>query len=134
MEALRKKNISLKMDLHENLPDIMGDEAQLERVLWNLVGNAIKFTPSGGTISIGSRVDDGHVSISVNDTGMGIPEDALPQLFTEFRRLKGSETIEGTGLGLFIVKSIVEAHGGTVHAESKLGDGSKFIVRLPTRP
>ena len=134
MEALQKKNISLNMDLHEHLPDIMGDEAQLERVLWNLVGNAIKFTPSGGTISIGSRVDDGHVAISVHDTGMGIPEDALPQLFTEFRRLKGSETIEGTGLGLFIVKTIVEAHGGTVHAESKLGDGSKFIVRLPTRP
>jgi signal transduction histidine kinase len=134
MEALRKKNISLNMDLHEHLPDIMGDEAQLERVLWNLVANAIKFTPSGGTISIGSRVDDGHVSISVNDTGMGIPEDALPQLFTEFRRLKGSETIEGTGLGLFIVKTIVEAHGGTVHAESKYGDGSKFIVRLPKRP
>jgi signal transduction histidine kinase len=65
---------------------------------------------------------------------MGIPEDALPQLFTEFRRLKGSEKIEGTGLGLFIVKTIVEAHGGTVHAESKQGDGSKFIVRLPTRP
>jgi len=133
MEALRKKNISLNMDLDEHLPDVMGDEAQLERVLWNLVGNAIKFTPSGGTISVSSRVDDGHVSISVKDTGMGIPEDALPQLFTEFRRLKGAETIEGTGLGLFIVKSIVEAHGGTVLAESKQGEGSKFIVRLPTR-
>jgi len=133
IEALRKKNISLNMDLDDNLPAVMGDEAQLERVLWNLVGNAIKFTPSGGTISVSSRVDDGHVSISVKDTGMGIPEDVLPQLFTEFRRLKGAETIEGTGLGLFIVKSIVEAHGGTVLAESKQGEGSKFIVRLPTR-
>ncbi len=133
MEALRKKNIALNLDLDEHLPDVMGDEAQLERVLWNLVGNAIKFTPSGGTISVSSRVDDGHVSISVKDTGMGIPEDALPQLFTEFRRLKGAEKIEGTGLGLFIVKSIVEAHGGTVLAESKQGEGSKFIVRLPTR-
>ncbi len=133
MEALRKKNIALNLDLDEHLPDVMGDEAQLERVLWNLVGNAIKFTPSGGTITVSSRVDDGHVSISVKDTGMGIPEDALPQLFTEFRRLKGAEKIEGTGLGLFIVKTIVEAHGGTVLAESKQSEGSKFIVRLPTR-
>ncbi len=131
MEALRKKNISLNTDLYRQLPDVSGDESQLERVLWNLVGNAIKFTPPGGTISVSSQVDDGHVSISVTDTGMGIPEDALPQLFTEFRRLKGAENIEGTGLGLFIVKTIVEAHGGTVLAESKQGEGSKFTVRLP---
>ena len=131
MEALRKKNISLNTDLYRQLPDVSGDESQLERVLWNLVGNAIKFTPPGGTISVSSQVDDGHVSISVTDTGMGIPEDALPQLFTEFRRLKGAENIEGTGLGLFIVKTIVGAHGGTVLAESKQGEGSKFTVRLP---
>ncbi len=131
-ENLRNKNISLNTDLDEQIPDILGDEGQLERVLWNLVGNAIKFTPAGGTISLSSRVDDGHVSISVKDTGMGIPEDELPQLFTEFRRLKGTAKIEGTGLGLFIVKTIVEAHGGTVYAESKEGQGSTFVVRLPT--
>ena len=133
MEALGKKNISLNTDLCKELPDVIGDESQLERVLWNLVGNAIKFTPSGGTISVSSQVDNGHVSISVKDTGMGIPDDALPQLFTEFRRLKGAENIEGTGLGLFIVKTIVEAHGGMVLAESKQGEGSKFTVRLPAR-
>ena len=131
MGSLRKKEISLNMDLDENLPDIVGDEAQIERVLWNLVGNAIKFTPPGGTIGLSSRVDDGHVTISVKDTGMGIPEHDLPQLFTEFRRLKGTVTIEGTGLGLFIVKTIVEAHGGTVYAESKQGQGSNFVVRFP---
>jgi len=131
MENMRKKQISLETELEQPLPNVLGDEGQLERVLWNLIGNAIKFTPSGGTIRMSSRADDGHVSISVKDTGMGIPEDELPQLFTEFRRLKGTAKIEGTGLGLFIVKTIVEAHGGTISAQSTEGQGSTFIVRLP---
>lgn len=132
MENLQNKSISLQTDLTDPLPEVLGDEGQLERVLWNLVGNAIKFTPSGGTITLSSHDEKGHVSVRVMDTGMGIPEDELPQLFTEFKRLKGTEKIEGTGLGLFIVKSIVEAHGGTVYAESKKGQGSTFVVRFPT--
>jgi len=131
MGDLRRKQISLHMNLDESLPDILGDEAQIERVLWNLVGNAIKFTPTKGTISLSSQADDGHVSIRVKDTGMGISEDDLSRIFTEFRRLKGTANIEGTGLGLFIVKTIVEAHGGTVYAESKQGQGANFVVRFP---
>ncbi|NIO11053.1 MAG: hypothetical protein GTO40_24795 [Deltaproteobacteria bacterium] len=133
-ETLSKKEIALNMHLATDLPDVVGDESQLERVLWNLVGNAIKFTPTGGTIDVSSQAENGHVTVSVKDTGMGIPEDALPLLFTEFRRIRGAEKIEGTGLGLFIVKTIVEAHGGTVHAESKVGEGSNFILTLPARP
>jgi len=131
MGNLRKKNISLNMDLDEDLPEIMGDDSQLDRVLWNLVGNAIKFTPMGGTITLSSRAANGQACISVKDNGMGMPEDELPHLFTEFRRLKGTAKIEGTGLGLFIVKTIVEAHGGTVEVESKDGQGSTFTIGFP---
>jgi len=128
---LTKKNLSLEMNLDENLPELLGDNAQIERVFWNLLGNAIKFTPAGGKITVTSRRDDGHVCVSFRDTGIGIPREDLPLLFSQFKRLKGSAKIEGTGLGLFIVKTIVEAHKGTVQAESGDGQGSTFIVRLP---
>jgi signal transduction histidine kinase len=128
---LTKKNLSLEMNLDENLPELLGDNAQIERVFWNLLGNAIKFTPAGGKITVTSSRDDGHVCVSFRDTGIGIPREELPLLFSQFKRLKGSAKIEGTGLGLFIVKTIVEAHKGTVQAESGDGQGSTFIVRLP---
>lgn len=128
---LRKKNLTLTVELDDELPQIMGDEAQLERVLWNLFGNAVKFTPMGGKITITSGVHDGDVCVSVKDTGIGIPQDELPLLFSEFRRLKGASKVEGTGLGLFIVKTIVEANKGTVQAESVDGQGSTFTVRFP---
>lgn len=133
MGDLRMKNLTLSVDLDDRLPEIMVDEAQLDRVLWNLVGNAIKFTPTGGNITMTSRLEDDHVRVSVRDTGMGVPKDELPVLFSEFRRLRGTAKIEGTGLGLFIVKTIVEAHGGTVGVESKEGQGTTFTIRLPIR-
>ena len=128
---LQKKGLTLELQLDEKLPEVLADEAQLDRVFWNLIGNAIKFTPAGGKITATSRRDDGHVRVSIQDTGRGIPKEELPLLFSQFRRLKSSAGIEGTGLGLFIVKTIVEAHKGTVQAESEGGQGSTFIVRLP---
>lgn len=133
MGELRKKNISLDVVLDESVPTVMGDKAQLDRVLWNLVGNAIKFTPAGGKITVSSRRDDKHVCVAVKDTGIGIPKEELPLLFSQFRRLKGSAKVEGTGLGLFIVKTIIEAHKGTVQAESQDGEGSTFTVKVPIR-
>ena len=133
MGELRKKNISMNVDLDDNIPTIMVDKAQLDRVLWNLVGNAIKFTPAGGKITVSSKRDNGYVCVAVKDTGIGIPQDELPLLFSQFRRLKVSAKIEGTGLGLFIVKTIIEAHKGTVYAESGNGQGSTFTVRVPIR-
>jgi len=130
---MTKKNLSLMMDLDRSLPDLVGDNAQLERVFWNLLGNAIKFTPTGGKITVTSRRDDGHICVSFRDTGIGIPPNELPLLFSQFKRLKGSGKIEGTGLGLFIVKTIVEAHKGTVQVESLDGQGSIFTVRVPIR-
>jgi len=134
MGDLRKKNILLDVELDETIPTVVGDKTQLDRVLWNLVGNAIKFTPGGGRITVSSRRDNGYVCVAVKDTGIGIPKDELPLLFSQFRRLKGSGKIEGTGLGLFIVKTIIEAHKGTVQAESAGGQGSTFTVRVPISP
>jgi len=133
MGDLRKKNISLDVVLDEGVPTVLGDKAQLDRVLWNLVGNAIKFTPAGGKITVSSRRDDRHVCVAVRDTGIGIPKEELPLLFSQFRRLKGSAKVEGTGLGLFIVKTIIEAHKGSVQADSEDGKGSTFTVRVPIR-
>lgn len=129
--GLREKDLTLTLELADPLPQIMGDEDQLGRVLWNLLDNAIKFTPPGGKIAVVSRWEDGQVVIEVRDTGMGIPEDELPKLFSEFRRLRSAGKIEGTGLGLFIVKTIVEAHGGKVAAESQEGRGATFSLWFP---
>lgn len=130
---LERRGLKLELTLDEKLPEILGDEAQLDRVFWNLIGNAIKFTRSGGKITVTSTCEDNHVCIAVKDTGIGIPRDEIPLLFSQFRRLKGAEKIEGSGLGLFIVKTIIEAHRGTVQAESD-EQGSTFRARIPIRP
>lgn len=128
---LARKKLQLQLCLDEPLPKVPGDDGQLERVLWNLIGNAVKFTPEGGEITVSSAAENHSVAVRVRDTGIGIAQEELPMLFTEFRRLKGSGGVEGTGLGLFVVKTVVEAHGGTVHAESEMGRGTTFVVRLP---
>lgn len=124
-----KKNLTFVMDLDTKLKPTSGDGTQLERVVWNLVDNAIKYTPAGGTIRVSSRMDNNHVCLSVQDNGCGIPEEDLPSLFCEFRRLENAANVEGTGLGLFIVKTIIEAHGGTVDVKS--AKGATFSIRLP---
>jgi signal transduction histidine kinase len=131
MVIARDKNLKLTLDLDKTLKPVMGDNNQLQRVLSNLVGNAIKFTPGGGSISVRSRMVGKDVSIEVADTGPGIPAEEIPELFSEFRRLNGSINTEGTGLGLFIVKTIVEAHDGTVAVDSGKGVGSTFRILLP---
>jgi signal transduction histidine kinase len=130
---IRKKSLALELKLDDRLPDLTGDCAQLERVFWNLLGNAIKFTPAGGKVTVISARQDGVVAVSIRDTGIGIQPEELPLLFTQFRRLNSAAKIDGTGLGLFIVKTIVEAHRGTVQAESPAGGGSNFTVRIPFR-
>jgi signal transduction histidine kinase len=128
---VQKKGLTMELELDERLPNVRGDKGQIDRVFWNLIGNAIKFTRNGGKVKVSSRFDDGQVCVSVQDTGVGISQEELPLLFSQFKRLKGSEKIEGTGLGLFIVKTIVEAHKGTVWAESAEGKGATFTVHLP---
>jgi signal transduction histidine kinase len=131
MVTAREKSLNLTLDLDKNLKPVTGDNDQLQRVLWNLVGNAIKFTPPGGRVCIRSRMVGKDVSLEVTDTGPGIPKGEIPRLFSEFERLKGSAKTEGSGLGLFIVKTIVEAHNGSVLVESEEGAGTKFRLLLP---
>jgi signal transduction histidine kinase len=102
-------------------------------VLWNLIDNAIKFTPQGGAITLTSRMIGNNISLSIRDTGIGISKQELPNLFLEFKRLEGSVNTEGTGLGLFIVKTILEAHNGAISAESEEGAGTTFNILLPAR-
>lgn len=138
----QEKEITLSLNVPQ-LPIILGDGDRLMQVFTNLLDNALKHTPNGGTITVeGSVVEvesvqgDGHqpmVEISVTDTGPGIPPEDLPHIFERFYQVDKSRPggRGGSGLGLAIVKEIVEAHGGHVHAESVVGLGSRFIVALP---
>jgi signal transduction histidine kinase len=99
----------------------------------NLLSNAIKYTPPGGTVTVGAYADREAVTVDVTDTGIGIPADQYPQLFTRFFRASTAvdRRIKGTGLGLAVTKAIVEAHGGTIAAEPGPGGGTRFTVTLP---
>jgi hypothetical protein len=119
------------------VPTIAGDPARLQQVVWNLLANAIKFTPKNGRVNIVLQRIDSQIEICVSDTGEGIAPEFLPHVFDRFRQQDASRTRRhgGLGIGLSIVKSLVELHGGTVRAESAgLGRGSVFIVTLPLTP
>jgi signal transduction histidine kinase len=112
---------------------ILANPEGLDRIFNNLISNAIKYTPRGGEVRIGlSKVEEEAV-VSVEDTGIGIPEDAIPHLFNEFYRAPNAKEVEskGTGLGLAIVKDTVALFGGHVSVESKLGEGTRFTVSFP---
>lgn len=128
-------SLNLQVDLEPGL-DLVGDETQLERALQNLVSNAVKFTPVGGRIDLCARRDGDGVVIEVRDTGIGIAKDELDELFSRFFSAKEAPQREtlSTGLGLYIVKQIVDCHNGTVSAQSDEGRGSTFTMRLPARP
>jgi signal transduction histidine kinase len=127
------KGLQLKLQVDPPLPLVKGDRNNLEGVFTNLVGNAIKYTPEGGEVTIRIREEGKNVSVDVSDTGIGISKKDLPRIFDRFYRVKSEKTrqIVGTGLGLCIVKHIVEAHLGTISVESEEGGGSIFTVVLP---
>jgi signal transduction histidine kinase len=126
------KGISLDTDIPDNLLDIVADKESLVRVFTNIIGNATKYTPEGGTITISARNDESYVTVSISDTGTGIPHDKLPFIFEPFFRVKGKdEQHRGSGLGLTFCKKIVESHGGEINASSKEGEGSTFIMKFP---
>lgn len=129
-EATRR-NLRLETKLMDNLPLVEGDTSALERVFANLVHNGLKFTPPGGQVVITSSRHGNTVAVSVMDTGPGIPPEELPALFEKYWRRKRHSYQDGSGLGLFIVKSLVEAQGGRVEVESTLGNGTCFEVLLP---
>ena len=129
-----RRRIALGLDLLPGLPFVNADPVALERVFTNLVQNALKFTPDAGRITIRSGQEGRSVVVCVADTGPGIAAEELPNLFAPYGQTSSGRSQGGSGLGLFIVKSIVEAHGGTVQVASTLGLGSRFVVRLATQP
>jgi signal transduction histidine kinase len=125
-----QRGIDLRVASGEDLPAVSVDRHRIGQVISNLIGNALKFTPTGGTVEISAHAVGDRVCFVVADTGPGIPADQLPRLFDRFYRAPGVKE-SGTGLGLAIVKGIVEAHGGEVRAESELGRGTRMIFELP---
>ena len=126
------KAVALTAELAE-LPVIQGDRARLAQVLDNFISNAVKFTPTGGAISVTTCALPGEIEITVADTGMGIPAHELPQLFQRFFRAERAtaSAIPGTGLGLAIAKAIVAGHGGRIRVDSEVGAGTTFRIILP---
>jgi signal transduction histidine kinase len=134
--AAESKGLWLRCQLDEPLPRLLADPDRLQQIVYNLVGNAVKFTARGG-VDVGAHVDTDWLELTVRDTGIGIDPEFLPYVFDRFRQADGRVTREfgGLGLGLSIVRSLVELHGGTVAAASDgLGRGSTFTVRLPLAP
>jgi signal transduction histidine kinase len=131
--AAREQGIELTLDAEVPLP-LEVDADRLRQVLDNLVSNALKFTPSGGSVAVAVSNVDGAARIEVADTGIGIPQEELGKLFSRFYRASTAtrRAVPGTGLGLAIARAIVEAHGGTISLESRDGAGTRVTVRLPT--
>jgi len=130
MQAERA-GLGLSVECEERLPAILADQSRLEQVLVNIIHNAVKFTKPGGRITVKAESTSGGVGFSVRDSGVGIPFESLSRIFERFYRVDKSRTGSGTGLGLSISKHIVEAHGGSIWAESREGEGSVFHFVIP---
>jgi two-component system sensor histidine kinase/response regulator len=130
-----EKQIDLSSDVPDDLPSVQADREKLQRVLVNLLGNAIKFTPEAGRVNLAARLQgEGRtLAVSVSDTGIGIPQSEHERIFDLFSQVEheAAERAQGTGLGLAFCKMVVESHGGTISVESEEGKGSTFTVRLP---
>ncbi|GIK37504.1 MAG: two-component sensor histidine kinase [Chloroflexota bacterium] len=131
-----EKNIALHLNLpaKPSVPPVLADEDRLSQVLLNLMGNALQYTPDGGTVTITAKTQNRELLVNISDTGVGIPPEHLPYLFTRFYRVDKSRSRVGggSGIGLTIVKHLVEAHGGHVWVESQgVGRGSTFGFGLP---
>jgi signal transduction histidine kinase len=131
--AAKSKSIVLDTNIDPEADTVYADRTALEQILLNLVENALRHTPEGGSITIETRPDDHGVSLLVKDTGSGIPPEHLPRIFERFYRADSGRSRDtgGTGLGLAIVRHLVEAHGGSVRAESEVGAGATIEIFLP---
>ena len=135
VEAARQAEVTLTVDLEPHLGPIWAQPEGLVTVLRNLIGNALKYTPAGGQVTIAARQDERATCLTVSDTGIGIPGEELPRVFEEFFRSQPARQRDpgGTGLGLAIVKSIVDAHGGEIQARRRPEGGTAFEAILPHR-
>ncbi len=124
---------TLELETRAGLPLVVADGVRIEQVLANLIDNAIKYSPNGGVVDVRLvRTADGDLAVSVSDQGVGIPPEHLPHLFERFYRVSsGGRSVKGVGLGLYICRSLIEAHGGRIWVESQPGAGSTFVFTLP---
>jgi cell cycle sensor histidine kinase DivJ len=129
----RDLGVALQFRAPQELPDIVADKRALKQILINLVANGLKFTSRGGTVTIEAVVEREHLVVSVEDTGIGIAPEHVGRLGDAFFQVSGSyaRTHDGAGLGLSIVKGLVKLHGGEVAVRSRVGEGTRVIVRLP---
>ena len=127
----QEKLINLVIDVDPTIPEFSFDPIQMGKVVTNLISNSMKFTPNGGTIKVSAKLMPGRVTISVSDTGAGIPQEKQHLLFTKFSQASTAGTQMGTGLGLYIVKGVVEAHGGTISLTSEEGHGTTISFTVP---
>jgi signal transduction histidine kinase len=132
LPAAAENGIELRLDVTDRLP-LEADAGRLRKVLDNLVSNALKFTPNGGSVTVAARNGDGPLLVEVTDTGIGVPQEELGQLFSRFYRTSTAirRAIPGTGVGLVVARAIVEAHGGTISLDSSEGAGTRVTVTLP---
>jgi signal transduction histidine kinase len=131
--SLRSQESGVTLEIRPaQVPDVLGDFDRLEQVLGNLLDNAFRHTPAGGTVRLSAReAADGMVEVSVADTGEGIPPEELPRLFDRFYKGESAGPLKGTGLGLAVSREIVRAHGGDIRAESSPDQGTRFVFTLP---
>jgi signal transduction histidine kinase len=125
------RGVALTLDAARGLPHVPADGAYMERVLTNLIGNALKFSPDGASVRVHLECDGDSLALSVSDNGPGIAADEINTIFDKYRRGRATASVEGSGLGLFIVKSVVDAHGGSIDVASRPGAGATFTIRLP---
>jgi len=133
INLIKAKHIKLANDLPKKLPPIYMDQKKMELVMQNIIENAIKYTPEYGTIRYKAKIEDNNLVVSVKDNGVGIPEKEQSKLFTKFFRAENVVRMqtEGSGLGLFIVKNIIERHGGKIIINSQEGKGAEIKISLP---
>jgi len=133
-ERASRRGIRLGSTVDERLGMFSGDERKVKQVLLNLLSNALKFTPEGGQIDVGARLDGDMAEVSVADTGIGIAPEDQAAVFEEFRQVgTADKKAEGTGLGLALSRKFIELHGGKIWVTSRLGEGSTFTFTLPLR-
>jgi signal transduction histidine kinase len=127
-----EEKIQVRVETPDDLPVLEADRDKLKQVILNLLSNAIKYNRPNGSVNLRAETSETEMTISVQDTGLGIPDEALPHLFTKFYRVRENEgKVSGTGLGLSICKQIVQGHGGRIEVKSKTGVGTIFFVHLP---
>ncbi|MFT4532385.1 MAG: signal transduction histidine kinase, partial [Candidatus Saccharimonadales bacterium] len=132
-EGLAAKNLKLEINAPKGFPDAEVDEMKIRQVIMNFLDNAIYYTPQDGKITIDLEEKDNNVNLTVSDTGIGVPKEEQGKLFTKFYRAENAKKArpDGTGLGLFMAKKVIEAHKGSVIFESKVGTGSSFGFSIP---